>query len=87
MMLSGQSHSNKLVSCFENKIKLNFGIHCPKFKLETKRQVKRFDNYSSLYYHLIFKHSGTDKMSQPIRDECIETIQKISNFMLLGILR
>jgi len=87
MMSSSQLHSNKLVSCSENKIKLNFGIHCPKCKLETKRQVKRFDNCSSIYYHLIFKHSGTDKMSVPTRNECIETIQKISDFVVLGVLR
>ena len=85
-MLSGQSNSIKLVPSCENKIKLNFGIHCPKCKLETKRPVKRFDNYSSIYCHLIFQHSATDKMSQPTRDECIETIQKISNLVLLEVL-
>jgi len=73
------------VHCRYNHTILEYPIKCKKCQSNTNQRIKNFYKISSLYQHILYFHSGMDKMEYPVRDDCIQELQKLSDLINSGV--
>jgi len=77
-----------LPHCSQNSTKMEGKLVCWKCKeARTRGKVKDFDNTKSYYFHLKTKHNDIDRDCYPSIDNCIETLQIISDLISIGVLK
>jgi len=80
-----KQHPVEISSC-ANKISIEGRLFCQKCMADHNTS-RTFRTCQSLFYHLTKNHSDNDKMVSPSRDECLSTLQIISDSIILGVLR
>ena len=78
----------KLSHSRHNSDKIQGLLICWKCKeARTRGRAKSFDNCASLYQHLVTNHNDIDRDCYPSIENCIETLQIISDLISIGVLK